>query len=180
VNKTLGTLLKDVLKKNLKSSKECLSHVKFAYNRIVYIKINCSPLEIVYGFNLLILLDLLFMPDISIFKHKNAQAKVDYVKKFHERVKAQIEKKNESCVQQANKGRKKIVFKPIDWVWVHKWKQKFSKQRKSKLQPRGGGPFQVLERINDNAYKIYLFGEYRVSVTFNVSDLSLFVVGNDF
>ena len=52
-------------------------------------------------------------------------------------------------------------------------KERFPEQRKSKLQPRGNGPFQVLERINDNAYKIDLPGEYNVSSTFNVSDLSL-------
>ena len=38
----------------------------------------------------------------------------------------------------------------------------------------------MLERINDNAYKIDLPCEYGVSVTFNVSRLSLFDVGNDF
>ena len=32
----------------------------------------------------------------------------------------------------------------------------------------------MLERINDNAYKVELPGEYNVSSTFNVSDLSLF------
>ena len=37
----------------------------------------------------------------------------------------------------------------------------------------------MLERINDNAYKIDLPGEYNVSSTFNVSDLSLFDVGSD-
>jgi hypothetical protein len=51
--------------------------------------------------------------------------------------------------------------------------------RKSKLQPRGDGPFQILERINDNAYKVDLPGEYGVSATFNVSDLTLFDVGDD-
>ncbi|KAL4377824.1 hypothetical protein GQ457_02G026680 [Hibiscus cannabinus] len=32
-------------------------------------------------------------------------------------------------------------------------------------------PFQVIERINDNAYHIDLPGEYNVSSSFNVSDL---------
>jgi len=45
-------------------------------------------------------------------------------------------------------------------------------QRKSKLQSHGDGPFQVLERINDNTYKIDLPGEYSVSATFNVVDLT--------
>jgi len=70
MNGTLGTLLRTVLKKNLKSWEECLSHVEFAYNRVVYSTTNCSPFEIVYEFNPLTPLDLLFMLDISIFKHQ--------------------------------------------------------------------------------------------------------------
>ncbi|RDX76440.1 hypothetical protein CR513_43570, partial [Mucuna pruriens] len=49
----------------------------------------------------------------------------------------------------------------------------------SKLQPRGDGPFQVLEKINDNAYKIDLPGEYNISASFNVSDLTLFDADDD-
>ena len=37
----------------------------------------------------------------------------------------------------------------------------------------------MLERINDNAYKIDLLGEYNVSTTFNVSDISLFDMDAD-
>ena len=156
-----------------------MPNVEFVYNKVVHNTTNCSTFEIVYGFNPLTSLDLLSMPNISACKHKDAH-KVDCVKKLYERVKAQIEKKNESYLMQANKGRKKIVFEPCDWVWVHMRKEKFSEQRKSKLHPRGYGSFQVLERINDNAYKVDLSGEYGVSVTFNVSDLSLFDVRNDF
>ena len=57
--------------------------------------------------------------------------------------------------------------------------ERFPTQRKSKLLPRGDGPFQVLERINDNAYKLDLPGEYNVSATFNVSDLSPLSVGDE-
>jgi hypothetical protein len=46
-------------------------------------------------------------------------------------------------------------------------------KRHSKLLPRGDGPFQVLERINDNAYKLDLPGEYNVSATFNVIDINI-------
>ena len=58
-------------------------------------------------------------------------------------------------------------------------KERFPAHRKSKLQPRGDGPFQVLARVNDNAYKLDLPVEYNVSTTFNVSDLSPFDVADD-
>jgi len=75
VNRTLGTLLRTVLKKNLNSWEECLPHIEFAYNRIVHCTTNCSPFEIIYGFNPLTLLDLLSKPDISVFKNKDTQLK---------------------------------------------------------------------------------------------------------
>ena len=58
-------------------------------------------------------------------------------------------------------------------------KERFPARRRSKLHPRGDGLFQVIERINDNAYKLDLPGEYNISATFNVSDLFLFDVGDD-
>ena len=73
-----------------------MPHVEFAYNRVVYSTTSYSPCEIVYGFSLLTPLDLLPMPNISMFKHKEAHAKANYVKKLHEQVRGQIEKKNES------------------------------------------------------------------------------------
>jgi len=42
--------------------------------------------------------------------------------------------------------------------------------------PRGYGSFQIIEKINDNTYKINFPDDYRVNVTFNISYLSLFDV----
>jgi hypothetical protein len=58
-------------------------------------------------------------------------------------------------------------------------KERFLACRRSKLHPRGDGPFQVLARINNNAYKLDLLGEYNISATFNVYDLSPFDIGDD-
>ena len=46
---------------------------------------------------------------------------------------------------------------------------------KNKLTPRAEGPFEVIEKINDNAYKVDLPGDYEVSATFNVADFSPFI-----
>lgn len=72
-----------------------------------------------------------------------------------------------------NKKRKEMLFKPGDMVWVHFWKDRFPKLRKSKLLPRGAGPYKVLAKINDNAYSIDLpLDEFGVSNSSNVADLT--------
>ena len=58
-------------------------------------------------------------------------------------------------------------------------KERFPAHSRSKLNPRGDGPFQILEKINQNAYKVDLLGEFNVFATFNVAYLSPFDVGDD-
>ncbi|XP_071918726.1 uncharacterized protein [Coffea arabica] len=108
-------------------------------------------------------------------KHKAA-----YVRELHTKVRANNEKRTLQYIQSANKGRRKMVFEPGDWVWIHMRKERFPIKRRSKLLPRGDGPFQVLERINDNAYKLEIPSEYGVHATFNVSDLSPFHADDEF
>jgi len=97
---------------------------------------------------------------------------VEEIKKLHEHVKDRIEKINSTYSAQTNKHPKKKVFQPGDLVWVHLRKDRLPSNSKGKLMPRAEGPFEVLKRINDNAYKIDLLGDYQVSAMFNVSDLS--------
>ena len=56
-------------------------------------------------------------------------------------------------------------------MWIHLRKERFPSKRKTKLMPRADGPFEVLERINHNAYRVDLPGDYGVSATFNVADV---------
>ncbi|RDY10239.1 Tf2-9, partial [Mucuna pruriens] len=152
INRTLATLIRAIIQKNLKIWEKCLLHVEFAYNRTVHSMSSYSPFEI-----------------------------TKFVKELHAKVRANIEKKNEQYSKQANKGCVKVTFELGDWVWVHMRKERFPIQRNSKLKPRGDGPFQVLERIIDNAYKLDLPTTYdHISSTFNVADLSLFDVGEEF
>ncbi|GJS56055.1 hypothetical protein Tco_0629417 [Tanacetum coccineum] len=56
-------------------------------------------------------------------------------------------------------------------VWIHLQKERFPQGSYSKLKSKGAGPFKVLKKIRENAYKIDLLADYEVSNTFNVSDL---------
>jgi hypothetical protein len=69
------------------------------------------------------------------------------------------------------KGRKEIKLELGDLVWLHLRKDHFLELRKSKLMSRATGPFKVLEKINDNAYRFELPTYFGVSPTFNISDL---------
>jgi hypothetical protein len=178
VNRTLSSLLRAIIKKNLKTWEDCLPHAEFAYNRSIHSATKFSPFEIVYGFNPLSPLDLTSLP-VSECVNLDGKKKAEFVKMIHEKARLNIERRTKQYVHQANKGRKKIVFEPGDWVWLDLRKDRFPEKRHSKLLPRGDGPFQVVERINDNAYKLDLPGEYGVSASFNVADLSPFDVGDD-
>jgi hypothetical protein len=63
------------------------------------------------------------------------------------------------------------MFEPRDLVWLHLRQERFPKLQKSKLMLRANGPFKVLEKINDNAYKLDLPINFGVSPKFNVADL---------
>ncbi|KAK1608176.1 hypothetical protein QYE76_031849 [Lolium multiflorum] len=172
VNRTLSQLLRSMIKKNLKEWEECLPHVEFAYNRAVHSTTELCPFEVVYGFKPITPLDLLPLP-IHERLNMEASKRADYVKKIHEKTKELIEKKGKSNAARMNKKRKEMLFKPGDLVWVHFRKDRFPKLRKSKLKPRGDGPYKVLAKINDNAYSIDLpEDEFGVSNSFNVADLT--------
>ncbi|KAK1632108.1 hypothetical protein QYE76_006423 [Lolium multiflorum] len=161
-----------MIKKNLKEWEECLPHVEFAYNRAVHSTTELCPFEVVYGFKPITPLDLLPLP-IHERVNMEASKRADFVRKIHLKTKELIEKKGKSNAARMNKKRKEMLFKPGDMVWVHFRKDRFPKLRKSKLLPRGAGPYKVLAKINDNAYSIDLpEDEFGVSNSFNVADLT--------
>ena len=178
MNRTLSTLLSTIIQKNLKSWEDCLPFIKFAYNQSVHFTTDFSPFEIVYDFNPLTPLDLLPLP-VNEKTSLDGQKKAEMVKKLHESVRQHIEKKNEQYATKTNKGHRQVIFELGDWVWVHMRKERFLAHRRSKLHSRGDSPFQVLARINYNAYKLDLPRENNIRATFNVFYLSPFDVGDD-
>jgi hypothetical protein len=95
----------------------------------------------------------------------DAKQRAKLMLKMHEATKEDIEHMNVKYKISGDKGRKQLVFEPGELVWLHLRKELFLDLRKSKLMPRVDGPFKVLKKINENAYKFDLpayFGESHI------------------
>lgn len=170
VNRTLSTMLRAVLKKNIKMWEDCLPHIEFAYNRSLHSTTKMCPFQIVYGLLPRAPIDLMPLPSSEKLNF-DATRRAELMLKLHETTKENIERMNARYKFASDKGRKEINFEPGDLVWLHLRKERFPELRKSKLLPRADGPFKVLEKINDNAYRLDLPADFGVSPTFNIADL---------
>ena len=108
-----------------------------------------------------------------------AEKRAKEIQDLHVHIREKIERANNQAMAHTNKRKKHVDYQPGDLVWLHLRKERFPGKRKSKLMPRSDGPFEVLEKIGPNAYKIDLPGDYGVSATFNVADLSPYYDPND-
>ena len=57
---------------------------------------------------------------------------------------------------------------------MHLTKDHFPVVKYGNLKPRVDGPFKVLERIGENAYKFEIPDEYNIFLTLNIKDLWLY------
>jgi hypothetical protein len=115
VNHTLSTMLRTVLKTNLKLWEECLPHIEFAYNRFVHSTTKVRPFQIVYDFNPRAPIDLLPLPPLEMTCF-DASHRSEFFLKMHEISKLNIEKMNEKFRIAASKGCKEVKLESGDLV----------------------------------------------------------------
>jgi hypothetical protein len=178
VNRTLSTMLRVVIKKNIKMWKECLPHVEFAYNRSLHSNTKMCPFEIVYGLLPRAPIDLMPLP-YSKKINFDAKQRAELMLKMYETTKENIERMNAKYKISGDKGRKQLDFELGNLVWLHLRKERFPDLRKSKLMPRADGPFEVLKKMNENAYKLDLPAGFGVSPIFHIADLKPYLGEED-
>ena len=106
-----------------------------------------------YGFVPRAPIDLLPLPT-TVQHNFDATQRAELILKLHKTTKENIERMNAKYKTYGDKGRKHIVFYMGDLVCLHLCKDRFPDLRKYKLMARAAGPFKVLKKINDNAYKL--------------------------
>ncbi|GJR20752.1 RNA-directed DNA polymerase [Tanacetum coccineum] len=171
VNRSLGNLLRSLIGDNAKQWDLIIPQAEFAYNRLVNRTTGNSPFEVVYGRNPITPLDRVPILEVGRFSAEGADQS-EQIKELQRSIQEQIIRHNKQYKEHADNRRKHVLYREGDLVWIHLRKERFLAGRFGKLKQRGDGPFRVLKKINDNAYKIELHGHYNVSATFNVADLS--------
>ena len=114
-NRTLGALLRALIKTNSKAWYLILPHTEFANNMAPNKTISFHPFKIVYGIESLSPFNLIPRP-MDETPSVEASKRMEEIKHLHEQVKLKIEKSNASYQAQANTHKRRVVFQPMDLV----------------------------------------------------------------
>ena len=109
LNRTLSSLLRALIKPNLKNWDEVIPHAEFAYNRAHHQATKKPPFEIVYEFNPNTALDILPLP-LQERANMDFDKRIAYMKKLHDSTRATLEKHNEHHAAKMNKSKKPLMF----------------------------------------------------------------------
>ncbi|GJW31109.1 RNA-directed DNA polymerase [Tanacetum coccineum] len=125
VNRSLGNLLRSLIRDNAKQWDLILPQAEFAYNRSVNRTTGKSPFEVVYGRNPITPLDLVPVPEVGQFSEEGADQS-EQIKELHRSVQEQIIRHNKQYKEHADKHRKQVLYRGGDLVWIHLRNERFS------------------------------------------------------
>ena len=147
-----------------------MAQAEFAYNSIVHQTTGKAPFAIVYTKAPRQALDLTKLPR----GHGASVAVKNMAEQWQtmtEEVKQNIEKSNTKYKTATDKHRRKQVFAVGDQVMVFLRRERFPVGTYSKLQSKKYGAYQIVKKINGNAYMVALPVSMGISKTFNVADI---------
>lgn len=133
-----------------------------------------SPFHIIYGVIPRCPTALTSLPDRTWF-HGDASAFVDAILDVHTQTKAHLETAAIKYKTAADKHRRRVVFQVGDFVWAFLTRERMPARDYNKLKAKKIGPLEILERFNDNAYRVQLPAHINCSDIFNVRFFTPFI-----
>jgi hypothetical protein len=144
----------------LKTWDENLIYIQHSYNKAVHTStsklafetcfgyLTPSPLDVVYGKQGGVKMDL-------TRDALNVEKIVENIKKTHLQVQKTLHKSQEKYKARHDQHKTKRTFRVGDRVWLHLNKERIHGPGK-KTKALWYGPFEVLEKVGDNAYRLNL------------------------
>ena len=174
VNRSLGNLLCCLVGDAIRTWDSKLPQAEFAHNHALNRSLGFCPFEVVYGIIPRGPLELSTLPDRTRL-HGDATTFVDALVDIHAQAITNLESSSSKYKQAADTHRRRLVFEVGDFVWAYLTRDRMPAHAYNKLKAKKIGPLEVLERINDNAYRLRLPDDINTSDVFNVKYLTRFV-----
>ena len=123
--------------------------------------------------------DLASLP-VTVENYKEVEAMAEDIGKLHKEVHDHLIQSTDSYKKAADKKRRQAVFSKGDLVMVHLRKNRLSTGTYNKLKDKQIGPFRIIEKYGDNAFKIELPPDMHIHSVFNIADLKPYHAPDDF
>lgn len=178
VNKYLTIMLCAFVDENLADWADWLHLLEFAYNNTVHKSTGTTPHFLLYKFHPKTTLDFLGTKDLdnALTKSltKESTSFLLSLQVHRESTRRAIVRAQDSQAKSYNKGRRpapefkegdRVLVNPHSLEWVE------SKGDGSKLRQRWIGPFQIMQKINPNVYRLRMSNRYPGLPIFNIDHL---------
>ncbi|GFZ09853.1 hypothetical protein Acr_21g0004520 [Actinidia rufa] len=129
-----------------------------------------SPFFANYAFQLRAPINLAPVPDLKKV-HKKVENFISNLQEVHKQVQWNLHESTTKYKEATDKKRRLVEFDVRDFVWAVLTKDQYPAHEYSKLAARKVGPYEIIEKINPNAYWLKLLSHANTSDVFNVKHL---------
>ena len=154
----------------LKQWDAALPQIEFAFNSMPNHSTKKTPFEVVYTSVPRHTMDLIRLP-LSHDVNPNTEEFAEPIQQIYQEVKKNLEKVNLCYKTASDRHRCLKLFNEGDLVMVRFHKNHFPTGTCNKLKDEKIGHFCILQKIEDNAYKINFLADMNIFNAFNVTDI---------
>lgn len=152
LNKTIADMLSMYVATDHKNWDELLPYVTFAYNTALQETTGFPPFRLVYGRDVVTMLDVMLLPTSSDTTAPDTDAFVQRAEAARHLARQRILSRQSQDARRYNIRHRVVTYKPGDLVWI--WTPIRLRGRSEKLLRRYFGPYIVLHRISQVNYEV--------------------------